>query len=881
MTLSAGTRLGPYEILSPLGAGGMGEVYSARDTRLERTVAVKILPSHLAASTDLRARFEREARTVSSLNHPHICTLFDVGQESGTDYLVMEHLEGETLEGRLLKGPLPLEQALRHGIEITDALDKAHRQGVIHRDLKPGNVMLTKSGAKLLDFGLAKTTASAGAEAVSTLPTQERPLTEAGTLLGTFQYMAPEQLEGREADARSDLFAFGAVLYEMVTGRKAFEGKSRASLISAIMSSEPPPIAAVQPMTPPALDRLVRHCLAKDPEDRWQSAHDVMAELRWIAEGGSQAGLPAPVAARRRGRERWAWTLVALLGMGAAAAAGALLTRRGETPGPTRFVVAGPVGLATLSWPRLSPDGRTLAFLGSDAAGKTAIWARPLGSFDAYELAGTEGARRPFWSPDSRYLAFTVGDQLKKIAIAGGPPLLICEAKGGADGAWGKSDVILFDGSRNDTIRRVSASGGVPTVATTADASRGEIGHGWPAFLPDGRHFLLVAMQEKGSLSLKVGSLDSTETKLVDKIDSRAEYSTTGHVLYASQGTLLARPFSAQKLAFTGEPVPVAEKVAAQADLAHFSASETGALAYLPGSGVVNSILVWVDRTGKELGKVGEPGAYRDFALSPDGTRLAVGIYDTRANSDDLWVVDLKRNAASRLTFDTGNEIWPVWSPDGSRIAYASDRNGSFALVQKLASGAGEEEPVYAEKGVNIGPSDWSKDGRFIACLRIASGGKPDILVLPTSDWKPNVFLATPFAEWRPTFSPDGHWVAYESDESGRPEIYAQAFPPSGGKWQVSTNGGRCPRWKVDGREIFFHNENDVLMSAAVSASGSHFEAAIPKRLFQRSLDWSGIRRNRWVATPDGQRFLLNTTTGSQASAFNVILGWPPELGRR
>jgi Tol biopolymer transport system component len=864
----------------------MGEVYRAKDTRLERTVAIKVLPTHFAGNADLRQRFEREAKTVSSLNHPNICTLFDVGQEGETDFLVMEYLEGESLVDRLAKGPLPLGQALKNAVEIADGLDRAHRSGVIHRDLKPGNIMLTKSGAKLLDFGLAKLTAPGTSGGVSALATAEKPLTEAGTLLGTFQYMAPEQLEGKEADARTDVFAFGAVLYEMLTGHKAFEGKSQASLISSIMGSEPAPLSAVAPMTPPALERVVRTCLAKDPDDRWQSAHDVAAELRWISEAGSQAGVPAPLVARRKSRERWAWWLVAVLALAAAAAGGALLGRRGPTPSATRFSVQRPQSLATMNWPRLSPDGRTLAFLGVDATGKAAIWLRPLGALEPYLLAGTEGATRPFWSPDSRYLAFFVGNQLKKVAAAGGPPQLICEAKTGSDGSWSKGDVILFDGGPTDAIRRVSASGGVPVDATVADKSRGEVNSGWPWFLPDGRHFLVVADHEKGSATLKLGVLDSTETKEIEKIESRVEYAA-GHVLYVSQGTLVARPFSTSKLAFMGEPFPVAEKVVVQgADLAHFSTSHSGALAYMPGAGIGNSTLTWTDLTGKQLGTVGEPGAYHDMALSPDGTRLAVGVTDARANSDDLWVYDLKRNVASRLTFDPTSEIWPTWSPDGTRVAYATDKGGSFALVQRLASGAGDEELIYEEKGVNIGPGSWSKDGRFLACARLVPGSPPDIIVLPmTGERKPIVFLATAFAEQRPAFSPDGHWIAYMSDESGRPEVYVQAFPPSGGKWQLSTNGGRAPAWRGDGKEVFFHTDGDgagdLLMSVPVT-SGASFEAGIPKRLFQRTLDWSGFRRNRWLVTPDGQRLLLNAANGSAAPiGFNVVLDWTADLAKK
>jgi Tol biopolymer transport system component/predicted Ser/Thr protein kinase len=885
LALSTGTRLGPYEIAGPIGAGGMGEVYRAKDTRLDRTVAIKVLPTHFATNSDLRQRFEREAKTVSSLNHPNICTLFDVGQEGETDFLVMEYLDGESLADRLLRGPLPLGQAIKHAVEIADGLDRAHRSGVIHRDLKPGNVMLTKSGAKLLDFGLAKMSAPGTSGGVSALATAEKPLTEAGTLLGTFQYMAPEQLEGRDADARSDVFAFGALLYEMITGRKAFAGKSQASLISSIMGAEPAPLSAIVPMTPPALERVVRTCLAKDADDRWQSAHDVAAELRWISEAGSQAGVPAPVVARRRSRERWAWALVALLALAAAAAAGALLGRRGTTAAATRFSVQPPQSLASMNWPRLSPDGRTLAFLGVDAAGKTRIWLRPMSALEPYALAGTDGATRPFWSPDSRYLAFFVSNQLKKVAAAGGPPQLICEAKSGSDGSWSKGDVILFDGGPTDEIRRVSASGGVPANATAIDKARSEVNSGWPWFLPDGRHFLFVTDHDKGGSWLKLGVLDSLQAQEIEKIESRVEY-VAGHVLYVSQGTLVARPFSTSKLKFTGEPFPVAEKVFAQAQLAHFSTSQNGALAYMPGAGITSSTLTWTDLTGKELGKVGEPGAYHDMALSPDGTRLAVGVVDARANSDDLWVYDLKRNVASRLTFDPGNEIWPVWSPDGTHVAYATDKGGSFAVVQRLASGAGEEESIYEEKGANIGPGSWSRDGRFLACAKFVPGSAPDIIVIPmTGERKPIVFLATSFAEQRPAFSPDGRWLAYMSDESGRPEVYVQAFPPSGGKWQISTNGGRAPAWRGDGREIFFHMDGagtgDVLMSVPVT-SGVAFEAGIPKRLFERTLDWSGIRRNRWLVTPDGQRLLLNAASGASGpTGFNVVLDWTAELAKK
>jgi eukaryotic-like serine/threonine-protein kinase len=888
MTLAAGFRLGPYEIVAPLGAGGMGEVYQARDTRLERTVAVKVLPPHLVGNADLRQRFEREAKTVSSLNHPHICAVYDVGQEGEVDYLVMEHLEGETLLDRLQKGPLPVGQALRHAVEIADALDKAHRNGVIHRDLKPGNIMLTKSGAKLLDFGLAKITAPDPSERLSVLATAEKPLTEAGTLLGTFQYMAPEQLEGKEADARTDLFAFGAVLYEMVTGRRAFEGKSQASLVSAIMASEPAPLAAVQPMTPPAVERIVRNCLAKDPDDRWQSAHDLAAELRWISEAGSQAGVPAPVVSRRKSRERWAWALVAALGLLAAVAGGILWARSRPTAvEPTRFVITMPTQLRRMDWPKLSPDGRTIAFLGTDAEGRTSIWLRPLSALEPHQVPGTEGAWRPFWSPDSRHLAFFVGKQLKKVPISGGPPQLISDTVSGNDGTWGVGDVILFDGGVTDPIRRVSAAGGVPTDAAAPDKAQGETGAGWPTFLPDGKHFLFLADLVQGQSRLKVGTLGSSETQTLGSVNGRVEFSRSGHILYVSQGTLLARPFSTRTLTFTGEPVPVAENVTTPAGgngFASFSVSSTGALAYLPQLAAAESDLVWLDPKGKELKKVGQPRTYRDLALSHDESSLAVGIEDADKQSDDIWVFDLKRDVPTRLTFDPKNDIWPVWSPDGKWIAFASNRGGRYAVYRKLASGAGEDELLYQDDKVDAGPTDWSPDGRWIALNVYPGGGTPDIAVLPTTaKATPVPFLATPFAEGRARFSRDGRWLAYQSNESGRLEVYVQPFPATGAKWQISTNGGQSPYWTGMGRDLDFVGlDRKSLFSVTLTARGSSLEVSLPKLLFEKGQAPGDIFRNHWLPTAAGDRFLVNAAREStEIPTFHVVLDWPAAIASR
>ncbi|HYT32814.1 MAG TPA: protein kinase, partial [Thermoanaerobaculia bacterium] len=497
MSLSAGTKLGPYEILSAIGAGGMGEVYKARDTRLDRTVAIKVLPSHLSSSPEVRQRFEREAKTISALSHPHVCALYDVGNQDGVEYLVMEYLEGETLAGRLANGPLPLERTLRHGIEIADALDCAHRQGIVHRDLKPGNVMLTKSGVKLLDFGLAKAIAPSSALPLTSLPTQASPVTQEGTILGTFQYMAPEQLEGKDVDGRTDIFAFGATLYEMATGRKAFSGATQASLISAILRDDPQPISRIQTMSPPALDRVVKTCLAKDPEDRWQSAADIKRELGWVAEG-PPVGVPGTAATAWRNRERVAWAVSGILLLALLGSLAALLRVARSQPAAapvTRFSILPPgkstftaPGESASSQPALSPDGRALAFV-AYAGGRHLIWIRPLGSLTAQALDGTEYGSYPFWSPDGQSLGFFAHGKLKRIAVSGGPPQTLCDASAGRGAAWSRDGVIVFTPTQAEALYRIPAGGGAVTPATTLDTSRGELSHRWPSFLPDGRRF--------------------------------------------------------------------------------------------------------------------------------------------------------------------------------------------------------------------------------------------------------------------------------------------------------------------------------------------------------------------------------------------------------
>jgi|WetSurMetagenome_2_1015567.scaffolds.fasta_scaffold01676_4 eukaryotic-like serine/threonine-protein kinase len=882
MSLESGTRLGPYEILAPIGEGGMGEVYRARDSRLGREVAVKVLPQHLSASPDIRARFEREAKSISSLNHPNICSLFDVGHEGDVEYLVMELVQGETLAARLAKGPMPLAGLLQTGIEIADALDCAHRQGIVHRDLKPANIMMTKSGVKLLDFGLAKHREAVVQNEIShltSMPTEGSParaLTEQGTIMGTFQYMAPEQLEGGEADARADIFAFGCVLYEMATGAKAFSGKSRASLIGAILRDAPPAISSIQPMTPPALDRLVQTCMAKDPEDRFQTAHDVKLQLQWIVEGGSQAGAPAVVVHRRKSREKLAWGLAgASLAVAAALGVGFTL-RAPKAESPVRFQFVLPPGMSVVQAPRISPDGKNLAFSAVGADGKNQIWIRPLEALEPRPIPGTEGATfRPFWAPDSRHIGFIAGGKLKKVDISGAPPQTICDAPTGADGAWGKNGVILFDGQASDPIRKVAASGGIPQEAAHQDDGTSL---GWPCFLPDGRHFLYFQFGGGKGGAVMIGDLDSKEKprKLLDS-DSLAYYAPPGNLLYVKEGTLVAQPFKASSLRVTGEPVPLAENMGAQGNgLADFSVSEDGVLVYRAGLST-DDRLVWMDRSGKELSEVGGAGHYGTTALSPDGTRLAMDIKDARSSNFDIWVRDLARGATSRLTFDAVDSRCPVWSPDGRHIVFDANRAGSPSLKEKDASGTGPAREIWS-CGDALIANDWSRDGRFIAVDRLTKNDSWDIWAVPTDGTgKPFAVITGQFTEILPVFSPEARYIAYMSNETGRFEIYVQQFPGPGGKWQVSANGGREPHWSADGKTIYFQSLDSKIMSVSVDA-GATFAAQVPEPLFSAPI-LPGQRRNSFLVTKDGQRFLILAPVGRESLAPMVlILHWPSAL---
>jgi len=884
MPLGPGAKLGPYEVLAPLGAGGMGEVYRARDTRLDRTVALKVLPGHLAASPDLRQRFEREARAVSSLNHPHICSLFDVGQQDGTDYLVMEYLEGETLADRLGRGPLPTDQVLRYGIEIADALDKAHRQGIVHRDLKPGNVMLTKAGAKLLDFGLAKLqpAAAPAASVLSAMATAHRPLTEAGTVLGTFQYMAPEQLEGKEADARTDLFALGTILYEMATGRKAFSGKSQASLIAAILSADPPPLSSVQPLAPPALERLVKVCLAKDPDDRLQTAHDVMQELKWIAEAGSAAGVPAPVAARRRSRERLAWVLVGLLALLSSALTVFVASWPRPAVQPTRFLVPAPEGVSSVGYQTLSPDGRNLAILAT-VEGVTSIWVRPLDSLEAHPLRGTEGVADDYmWSGDSASVAFVLKGRLNRLALSGGPSLTICEMKGDLEtGEWGRDGTILLSSSREGVIYRVSASGGTPTAVTTVEKDAAEI-QTFPTFLPDGRHFLYLARRSPLETSaIYLASLDSPERRLLVPAESQASYAPPGHLLFVRGGTLMAQPFDVRALRVHGEAVPLADDVLypGGTPYADFSVSANGTLAFRRKERV-RAQLTWLDRGGRAQGTIGAPGPYSQLALSPDGTRLVVLREEASRRSREIWLFDLQRGSSRPVT-EPGPYSMPRWSHDGRSILFGAGFPGEQGELRRRAwDGTGSEEVLLKAEGL-VRPLDVSPDGRVVAYMGLGPRGDSDILALPlTGEKSASGLVQTPRNEGQAQFSPDGRWLAYAALEEARHEAYVEPNPPAGGRWQVSVTGGFQPRWRSDGKEIFYLALDGTLMAVDVDPAPFGLKVGHPKALFRAPVAtgqlWFGA--NHYVVAANGQRFLFaSPLTGGALPPVTVVLNWAAE----
>ena len=913
MTIASGERLGPYEIIGAIGAGGMGEVYRARDTRLDRVVAIKVLPDHLADRTEVRERFDREARTIAGLTHSHICTLYDVGHQGRVAYLVMEYLEGETLAARLEKGPLPLEQALQYAIEIADALDKAHRKGITHRDLKPGNIMLTKSGAKLLDFGLAKLQQEVAPAAPALgLPTV-MGMTAEGTILGTVQYMAPEQVEAGEVDSRTDIFAFGAVIYEMTTGKKAFEGKSSASVMAKILESDPPPMSSLQPMAPTALDRVVKKCLAKDPDKRWQSASDLRDELKWIVEGGSSAGMPAAalaapveVAGGASGakREKLAWALVALLGL-IAAALGAMhfLAKPPAAPGVVRLLIHLPdkTSFTKSGTLVLSPDGRRVAFHAIGPDGKPHIWIQDIDAVEARPLSDTDisfDSPPPFWSPDGRFIAFSGTSKLEKVDASSGAVQAVCDKPGPiVGGSWNSDGQIIF-GSNKSGLWKVPADGGTVVSLTALDSSRHEEAHQLPQFLPDSRHFLYLRVSDApGQSGEYVGSLDDPpdrqNMKQILATNFGAAYidsgdGKTGQLLFVRDTTLMAQQFDLGDLKLEGQASAVAERIGTSYNTAQFSAA-ANVLVYKQTAEAREYQLTWIDDQGKIIGTVGDPGEdFGSLRISPDGTRVVFSRASPNSQDSDLWILDVARGTSMRFTFGPGSNEYPVWSPDGREIVFSSNRDGGvYNLYRKPVDGSTPEQLIL-QSGQNKAAISWSQDGKFVSYQSQADPVNDQVWALPmVGDAKPiPVATTTNFDQGDPKFSPDGRYVAYVSNETGKYEIYVQEFNGSstsaapGGKWIISDGGGFWPMWRADGKELLYvGGDRMTIMSVTIDGAGHSFQAGAPRPLFHLPLDRSSNGVGTVAYTPDLKRFLVAAGVEEKnPQSFVVTLNWTSAL---
>jgi Tol biopolymer transport system component len=864
MPFNSGTKLGPYEIISVVDTAKASDLYKASDTRLKRTVAIKVFDHHFSDS------FVREARAIGSINHPNICALHDIGHEENVDYLVMEYLEGETLAKRLEKGPMDLDEAITVAIAIGDALDKMHREGLTHRALQPSKVMLTAAGPKLLGIRSAepKPSPEASPGPKSFLPAGDADL----------PYTPPECLDGKDPDARSDIFAYGAIVYEMITGHKAFEGKSRAVLIASIATADPDPLSKTRPDAPPMLQHIIQRCLAKDPEDRWQTAHDMLVQLRWVAEGGSAPG-SAPVRKREK-RVRIALALAALLIVALAYPAARYWIGSAE-PEAIQFRV--PVrGLqpANIS---ISPDGETIALVARPNTGDpAALYIRRTGAVAFTKLAGTDDAAQPFWSPDSHSIGFVVGSRLKRVSVSGGAPKDIGEAQGFSGGAWNREGTILFGSAKG--VYRISAEGGKSAAVTTLDAQ--ETGHLWPGFLSDGRHFLYLAWSgQAANRAVFVGELDSKNKTRLPGIESNAVYASPGYIVFHRESSVFAQRFDPGKLALTDEPVHIADEVASSPanGRGNFDVSQTGALLYLQGAGaganagrgsiVQNAQWGWVDRTGRPLDLAGEVGSYGDMDLSPDGKLIAVTKQDTASPGADIWVIDWQRaGVPSRLTLDPADDINPVWAPDGKHIAFTSYRKGNADIyVIENGSGVGKEIPLL-ESASDETVEDWSKDGKYIAYLSGQDNFK-DIYALPLADGKPVAdkkpfpVVQGHFQKDEPQFSYDGKLLAYTSDRTvpGTFQVYVRTFPAGDQEIAVTVAGGGQPRWKKDGKELYYRDRNGSIMAVEIKA-GDRLEAGIPRQLFFPAVSGTEALnpvRHVLAATPDGRRFLLRVTPGS------------------
>ena len=882
MPLPAGTKLGPHEIADQLGAGGMGEVYRATDTRLDRTVAIKVLPEHLADRAGLRERFEREAKAVSSLNHPHICTLFDVGEQDGIHYLVMEYVDGETLQQRLEKGRLPLDQALEYAIQIADALDKAHRQGVVHRDLKPGNIMITKSGTKLLDFGLAKLKGDAGeVSPLSQMPTQDAsaPLTAEGTILGTLQYMAPEQLEGKEADARTDIFAFGAVVYEMVTGKKAFEGASQASLIAAILEHQPQGMSELQTATPPSLDHIVSTCLHKDRDLRWQTATDLSREVKW-----AQVVQPVSQSAERAPQSKLPWLVAFVSGILLAAGASWLLVES-EPPRPVRrFHLARP---ATQTLPTqtdnhvaITPDGQTLVYRGREG-GVVRFYQRDLDGFDTVPIPGTEGdAMHPFFSPEGRWLAFVDGTTLMKVALAGGQPQRVSELRYNPVGGSWATDGTIFVALRNAGLVRVPAAGGEPETIATPDDGRQ---YWYPQVLPGTQAVLFtasVARPNAGDVMLLDD--ESAEPRMLVANAVAGHYVPTGHLLFVRGGGIWAIGFDLDRLEVVGDPLRIEEdvRVSSGGSIAMGMAAD-GTLVYIaPGPSTELSTLALVDRDDGRVEELKPPPAnYMYPRVSPDGQRFLVSLREN--DGDSLWIHELSGVTAPRKLEGSNSG---VWAADGKRVTFAIEQADSVRNIYEApADGSGVPVPFHSGQR-RLRPYSWDGDGQFLVFTESPAAGGPDLWTFRSTDREAKPFYVAAGRQFDAVFSRNGKWIAYQTNETGAYEVWVQPFPATGSRYQITFGGGYSPLWSPDGRELFYLNSSRKLASVAVDTTAGFTYSRTPD-LLPVTGTLGGVNRIRnFDITPDGQKFLIllpTESTESREPVIHIVLNFFEELKER
>ncbi len=880
MDITTGSRLGPYEIVSRIGAGGMGEVFRARDTRLDRMVAIKVLPRDFAQNANLKLRLEREAKAISQLNDPHICTLHDVGHDNGIDFLVMELIDGETLADRLSKGSLPIEQVLRYGAEIAGALEKAHKAGVVHRDLKPGNIMITRSGTKLLDFGLAK---SGAIKTPADALTAVTPLTAEGMIVGTFQYMAPEQIEGRESDPRSDIFAFGAVLYEMTTGKRAFDGETKTSVIAAIVASDPLPMSQLQPLAPTSLEQVIAKCLVKSPDDRWQCAADLKWELLRMHGDAARSQSQS----RTHGRHSWLrWTVAALAILCGILFAMVSVHRTGNAR-PVRFNVGPPAGWTfamdnNLGPVAVSPDGQHIAFAArDDLSGSVRVWVRDLAAMQASFLPGTEGAGFVFWSHDSRSIGFFAGGYLKRVELGGGAPQTLCAATFGRGATWSQNNEIVFAPSPNAGLYRVSASGGVARQLTHLNAARGELTHRWPYFLPDGKHFLFLvrrpsSAEQKGD-SICVASVDSPEPRLLLNVSSNVAYTEPGFLLYLRNQTLLAQRFDLRTLQLEGIPEPITREPMQYhpAGFGLFSCSRNGVLAYASGTRL--SALQWLDRNGHLEGAISPDADYRTPRLSPDGQQILYGLPDSTSGNQDQWLFEIQRRVSRRVTFDPSDDFASAITPDGKRLIFSSNRTGAPNIYIKPFDSLDE---MLLLGGAN--PSfvqSISPDGSTLLFRILGLSTQNDIYAMPVAGGKPTPLVTSPFNEIQSEFSPTGHWVAYSSDESGRYEVYATRYPGNGSHIQMSTAGGKQPTWRGDERELFYVAPGDRLMAVPIAEVAGVLNPGEATRVADIPLRPARDEEREYDVTRDGKRFVVNVLPRERRSLpITVVLNWQGAL---